>query len=86
MASNTKKVPVRILSEITVGRATYKPNQVVVFDSRTATRLVKEGMVDNDEDAVEYCLSQGSKPVEHCDVEAEDVDVVAGGEPPAQGQ
>ena len=62
-----KIVGVRVLSEIAVGASVYKPNAVVGFKASRAKQLVKEGMVDDSEDAVAYCISQGEKPVLHPD-------------------
>ena len=81
MASG-KVVAVRILADIQVGSKSYKANQVVGFNTRTAAGLVKAGTADDDVDAVDYALSQGAKPVEHTDDEpAEEGADPAGGDP-----
>jgi hypothetical protein len=63
--ANKSKTNARILVELTHQGKTYKPNQVVSFDSNTAKGLEKEGQVDTSAAAVSYCQSEGAEVIEH---------------------
>jgi hypothetical protein len=47
----------RVLRETEIEGETFKPNDVVEFDTHTAQRLVAEGAVDTDPAAVAYAQS-----------------------------
>lgn len=57
------KKTVRVLVDLPIDDAAYKPNDLVAFEEETAEALQDSGLVDSSKAAVDYCRKSLDKKV-----------------------